>query len=324
MKKKAFITGITGQDGSYLSEFLLEKDYEVYGLVRRLSKPNTNNINHILNDIELIDGDMCDQSSLYKAIKSVKPDEVYNLAAQSFVATSWKQPELTINVNAQGNVRVLEALRLFAPSAKFYQASTSELFGKNHNQKKLTEKTRFEPCSPYGYSKLLAYWATVNYRDSYNMFAVNGILFNHESPRRGIEFVTRKISDGVAKIKLNIEDKIKLGNLDAYRDWGYSKDYVEAMWLMLQNEKPENYVISMGKAHSIKDFLEHAFNYVGIKDWEKYVETDPRFLRPVDIKKLCGDSRKAKKELNWKPKTSFKQLVEMMVQNDLDLLKNGK
>lgn len=317
-QKKALITGITGQDGSYLAELLLKKDYKVYGTVRRLSTPNMENISHIAHDVELLSADLLDQSSLADAVREAQPDEVYNLAAQSFVQTSWTQPVLTGEFTALGVTRMLEAIRTVNPKIKFYQASSSEMFGKvvEVPQK---ETTRFHPRSPYGVAKAYGHYITLNYRESYNMFAVSGILFNHESPRRGIEFVTRKISNAVARISLGKQDKLELGNMDAKRDWGFAGDYVEAMWLMLQQEKPEDFVISTGETHSVKEFVELAFKAVGITDWKKYVVSNhPKHLRPAEVDLLIGDSSKAKKELGWTSKTSFAQLAEIMVQADLE------
>lgn len=314
--KKAFITGITGQDGSYLAEFLLKKGYKVYGLKRRTATPNIENIRHIKKEIELIPGDVQDLYSLIKAFKTVQPDEVYNLAAQSYVGTSWDQPILTGAVTALGVLNMLEAARLTAPDVKFYQASSSEMFGKAVEipQK---ETTPFYPRSPYAAAKVYGHWMTVNYRESYSLFACSGILFNHESPRRGLEFVTRKISDGVAKIKLGLEKELKLGNLEAKRDWGYAGDYVEAMWLMLQQEKPDDYVIATGETHTVKEFVCTAFRHVGL-DWRDYVIQDPKLFRPAEVDILLGDASKAQKKLNWKPKVSFEELVKMMVDKDLE------
>ncbi len=322
-RKRALITGITGQDGSYLAEFLLKKGYEVFGLTRRTSTMNFERIKGIVDKIELIQGDLIDQGSLDEAIKEVQPDEVYNLAAQSFVPTSWNQPVLTGEVTALGVTRVLEAIRKVKPDTKFYQASSSEMFGKVREVPQ-NEKTPFYPRSPYGVSKVYGHWITVNYRESYNLFAVSGILFNHESPRRGLEFVTRKISYGVARIKLGLAKKLVLGNLDAKRDWGYAPDYVEAMWLMLQQDKPDDYVISTGETHSVREFVQLAFEVVGIKNWQSYVQQDPKFMRPAEVEILVGDSSKARTELKWKPRTSFSQLVEIMVKADLQRLQQEK
>jgi len=320
--QKALITGITGQDGSYLAEFLLEKGYKVFGMVRRSSVERFDRIDHIVDKIHLIQGDITDQSSLDEAIKVTNPDEVYNLCAQSFVPTSWNQPTLTANVNALGTARILEAIRKHKPDAKFYQASSSEMFGKVQEIPQ-TEKTSFYPRSPYGVSKVYAHYITVNYRESYNIFACSGICFNHESPRRGLEFVTRKVSNGVAKIKLGLLKKLKMGNLEAKRDWGYAGDFVEAMWLMLQQDKPDDYVIATGETHSVRELVELAFGFAEL-DWQKYVETDPAFLRPVDVAALVGNAIKAKEKLGWTPKTTFKQLVEMMVKSDMKMLQGTK
>lgn len=316
MLKTAFITGITGQDGSYLAELLLSKGYTVYGLVRRLSTPNVRNIEHILDKITVLDGDLADQSSLISTLSIAQPDEIYNLAAQSFVQTSFKQPVYTTDVNGLGVVRLLEAMRITCPEARFYQASTSELFG-NAKETPQNENTPFCPRSPYGFSKLLSYWATVNYRESYGLHASNGILFNHESPRRGLEFVTRKITDGIAKIKFGLGKELVLGNLDARRDWGYAPEYVEAMWLMLQQKEPDEYVIATGKTHSVKELVELAFEYAGLGSWENYIKVDKRYVRPAEIHLLCGDCSKARKKLDWKPKTKFKDLVRIMVEADI-------
>ncbi len=322
--KKALITGITGQDGSYLAELLLSKGYKVYGLVRRLSTPNLENIKHIYDQVQLIPGDLLDQGSLTDAIKESEADEIYNLAAQSFVKASWSQPVLTGEFTGLGVTRMLEAIRTVNPKARFYQASSSEMFGKvvETPQK---ETTRFHPRSPYGVAKVYGHYITLNYRESYDIFACSGILFNHESPRRGIEFVTRKITDAVARISLGKQDKLELGNLDAKRDWGFAGDYVEAMWRMLQQDKPDDYVIATGENHSVKEFVQEAFKVVGIDSWEKYVNYDnPLHLRPAEVDYLIGDYSKAKDKLGWTPKTSFKQLVEMMVKADLEREKENK
>ena len=318
--KTALITGISGMDGSHLADFLLEKGYKVYGMERRSSYVNNINTKHLEDQVTILTGDMTDQNSLFRCLKESNPDEVYNLAAQSFVGESWNTPEQTSNVTGLGVLRVLEAIREFNPKIKFYQASSSEMFGRMV-ENPANENTPFYPRSPYGVSKLYGHWITKNYRESYDMYACSGILFNHESERRGIEFVTRKISDGVAKIKLGLADYITLGNLDAERDWGYAPDYVEAMWLMLQQNTPDDYVIATGEKHSIRDFLEASFNYIGINDWESYVKQDARFMRPAEVDVLRGDYTKANKELNWTPKTSFNELVKIMVDNDLKLLK---
>ena len=318
MTKSALITGITGQDGSYLAEFLLNKGYKVFGTVRRLSTPNMENIKHLVHDVELLSADLLDQSSLADAVKEAQPDEVYNLAAQSFVKASWDQPVLTGEFTALGVTRILEAIRSVNPKIKYYQASSSEMFGKvvEVPQK---ETTRFHPRSPYGVAKAYGHYITLNYRESYNMFAVSGILFNHESPRRGIEFVTRKITNAVARIHLGKQDKLELGNMDAKRDWGYAADYVEAMWLMLQQDAPEDFVIATGETHSVREFVELAFASVGIKDWEKYVVSNhPKHVRPAEVDLLIGDSSKAEKVLGWKPKTTFPELVDMMVKADIE------
>ena len=316
--KKALITGISGQDGSYLAEFLLKKGYEVYGVERRCSTKNRINTDHIQDKIHWLNADLSDQNSLLRAIRTADPDEVYNLAAQSFVGESWNTPEHTSNVTGLGVLRMLEAIREFNPEIKFYQASSSEMFGRMV-ENPANENTPFYPRSPYGVAKLYGHWITKNYRESYDMFACSGILFNHESERRGIEFVTRKISDGVVKIKLGLADHITLGNLDAKRDWGYAPDYVEAMWMMLQQDTPEDYVIATGETYSIKDFLDIAFEHVGISNWKPYIKQDPRFMRPAEVDVLRGDHTKAKLEMEWIPQTNFKELVIKMVDNDLKL-----
>lgn len=313
--KKALITGITGQDGSYLADFLLAKGYKVYGLERRSSQKNRKNIEHILDKIEIISGDLLDESSIVHAIKEADPDEVYNLAAQSFVHESWKQPVFTGEVTGLGAVRVLEAIRQVNPKIKFYQASSSEMFGKVQESPQ-AEKTPFYPRSPYGVAKLYAHWITVNYRESYGMFTTSGILFNHESPRRGLEFVTRKITNTAVKIKLGLASELRLGNLDAKRDWGFAGDYVEAMWLMMQQEKPDDYVIATGETHTVREFVQETFGNLGL-DWEKYVKIDDKFLRPAEVQLLIGDATKAKKKLGWESKVNFKELVKMMVEEDL-------
>ena len=320
--KTAFITGINGMDGSHLADLLLTRGYKVYGMERRSSNINDVNTKHLKDKITILNGDMTDQNSLLRCLKECNPDEVYNLAAQSFVGQSWNTPEHTSEVTGLGVLRMLEAIREYNPKIKFYQASSSEMFGRMvENPAK--ETTPFYPRSPYGVSKLYGHWITKNYRESYDMFACSGILFNHESERRGIEFVTRKISDGVARIKLGLADHITLGNLDAKRDWGYAPDYVEAMWMMLQQETPEDYVIATGETHSIRDFLTEAFNHVGIKNWEPYIKQDPRFMRPAEVDVLRGDYTKAKEEMEWVPQTNFSELVKKMVDNDLELLKNA-
>lgn len=314
--KRALITGITGQDGSYLAELLLEKGYEVYGIVRRLSTPNIARIEHLTDKINLVEGDLTDQSSLNSAMKRVEPCEVYNLAAQSFVGTSWNQPVLTGDVTGMGAVRLLEAVRHFCEDARVYQASSSEMFGKV-SESPQNENTKFYPRSPYGCAKVYAYWICVNYRESYNMFISNGILFNHESEKRGLEFVTRKITDGVARIYHGRAKELRLGNLEAKRDWGYAKDYVEAMWLMLQQKKPDDYVIAIGESHSVKEFVELAFLEVGL-DWKDYVKVDSKFLRPAEVDLLVGDASKAERELGWKSRVKFEDLVKIMVKADLE------
>ncbi|MBI2621312.1 MAG: GDP-mannose 4,6-dehydratase [Candidatus Levybacteria bacterium] len=321
---KALITGITGQDGPYLAEFLLSKGYHVYGLVRRLSTPNLENIHHIRDQVELLSGDLLDQGSITDAISETEPDEVYNLAAQSFVKASWEQPVLTGEFTALGVTRVLEAIRTVNPKIKFYQASSSEMFGKV-TESPQKETTRFHPRSPYGVAKVYGHYTTVNYRESYGIFACSGILFNHESPRRGIEFVTRKISNGVARIKLGKQKKLELGSLEPKRDWGFSGDYVEAMWLMLAQDKPDDYVVATGENHSVREFVELAFEAVEIKNWEDFVISNvSHHLRPAEVDYLVGDASKARKVLGWKPKTTFRQLVEMMVKADLELEKRNK
>lgn len=319
MKRRALITGITGQDGSYLAEFLLKKGYKVFGITRRTSTPNYERIVHFQDQIELLPGDLLDQQSLTSAVTQADPDEIYNLAAQSFVQTSWSQPVLTGEFTALGATRMLEAMRQVKPNAKFYQASSSEMFGQAE-QTPQTEKTPFHPRSPYGVAKVYAHWITINYRESYDMFAVSGILFNHESPRRGLEFVTRKISHNVAKIHLGMQENFTLGNLDAKRDWGFAGDYVEAMWMMLQQEKADDYVIATGENHSVREFAEEAFKVIGIKSWQNHVKTSKEFMRPAEVDFLIGDASKAKRILGWKPKVDFKSLVKMMVESDIGLL----
>lgn len=317
-QKRALITGVTGQDGSYLAEFLLKKGYKVFGLERRTSQKHRININHLLHPVEkitLISGDLLDESSLLQALLISKPDEVYNLAAQSFVHESWKQPIYTGDVTALGALRILEAIRHVNPKTKFYQASSSEMFGAAKETPQ-NENTPFYPRSPYAVSKVYAHLSAVNHRESFGMFAVGGILFNHESPRRGIEFVTRKITTTAAKIKLGLAKDLKLGNLDAQRDWGFAGDYVEAMWLMLQQQEPKNYVVATGVTHSVKDFIEASFGRLGL-DWKKYIKVDKQFIRPAEVYHLRGDASRAKKELGWKPKVDFKMLVNMMVDSDL-------
>ena len=317
--KRALITGINGMDGSYLADLLLEKDYEIYGMERRSSSKNRINTGHLEGRVTFVNGDLTDQNSLVRVLRESDPDEVYNLGAQSFVGESWNTPEQTSDVTGMGCLRMLEAIREYGKDIKFYQASTSEMFGKMV-ENPANENTPFYPRSPYGVAKLYAHWMTKNYRESYDMFNVSGILFNHESERRGIEFVTRKITDGVAKVHLGYEDHIKLGNLDSRRDWGYAPDYVECIWLMLQQDKPEDFVIATGVSHSIRDFLDVAFNCVGIDDWSNYVVQDERYMRPAEIDVLCGDSTKAREVLDWKPKTSFEEMVRRMVTKDIGLL----
>jgi GDPmannose 4,6-dehydratase len=314
--KRALITGITGQDGSYLAEFLLGKGYQVSGLVRRSSTLNFERIAHIQDRLELVSGDLTDQSSLLLALEQTKPQEVYNLAAQSFVQASWTQPILTGDVTGLGTTRMLEAVRMHDRTIRFYQASSSEMFGKVMAVPQ-REDTPFYPRSPYGVAKVYGHWATVNYRESFDLFAVSGILFNHESPRRGLEFVTRKVTDAVARIKLGLEHEVRLGNLDAKRDWGFAGDYVRAMWLMLQQEQPEDYVIATGETHSVEELVEVAFSHVGL-DWHDYVVQDPRFMRPAEVDLLIGDPAKAKAKLKWEPEVTFDRLVRMMVDADLE------
>jgi GDPmannose 4,6-dehydratase len=317
--KKALITGVTGQDGSYLAEFLLKQGYEVIGMVRRTSTVNFQRIQHIQDKLTLAQGDLLDQSSLVDIVREHHPYEVYNLAAQSFVPTSWKQPVLTGEFTALGVTRVLEAIRMVDPTMRFYQASSSEIFGKVR-QAPQNEKTPFYPRSPYGVAKVYGHWLTVNYRESYDMFACSGILFNHESPRRGMEFVTRKVTYGAAKIKLGLANELHLGNLDAQRDWGFAGDYVKAMWLMLQQNQPDDYVVATGKTHSVRNLCEEAFSYLGL-DWEDHVVVDPAFIRPAEVDRLVGDASKARQVLGWRPAVSFPELIHMMVDADLALLR---
>ena len=316
MSKSALITGITGQDGSYLAELLLEKGYEVHGLARRTSSPSHGRIEQVLRDVTLHSGDLIDQRSLRQAIDLAQPDEIYNLGAMSYVAASWHQPVLTGEVTGLGVTNVLEAMRDVAPEARFYQASSSEMYGSTPHAPQ-NETTPFHPRSPYGVAKVFGHHITVNYRESYGLYTCSGILFNHESPRRGIEFVTRKISRTTAEIKLGLADELSLGNLDAKRDWGYARDYVEAMWLMLQQDEPDDYVIATGVEHSVRDFVARAFEHAGL-DIEKHVKVDPSLLRPADIENLMGDSSKAREKLGWEPRTSFEELVRMMVDADLE------
>jgi len=321
--KTALITGILGQDGPYLAQLLLEKDYKVYGLIRRYTNPNFSNLDYlgITDKIDYITGDLTDEASLINIIKTIRPDEVYNLAAQSFVGASWDQATLTTEINAIGALYLLNAIKFFSPNTKFYQASTSEMFGNSSVNGIQDEETPFHPRSPYAIAKLYSYWITNNFKESYGMFCCNGILFNHESPIRGKEFVTRKITEGVAKIKLGLVKEIRLGNLDSKRDWGFAGDYVEAMYLMMQQEKPDNYIISTGITHSIRDFCEIAFKHAGISDWEKYIVIDPQFKRPAELFTLQGKSDKARNVLGWMPEVKFEDLVEMMVEADLQRLK---
>jgi GDPmannose 4,6-dehydratase len=318
-KKRALITGITGQDGSYLAELLLEKGYEVHGMVRRASTEKFERIDHLRDRVTLHQGDLLDHRSLTDTLRDSNPDEIYNLAAMSFVHTSWIQPVLTAEFTGVGVTRLLEAMREVCPEARFYQASSSEMFGKVREVPQ-NEDTAFYPRSPYGVAKAYGHFITVNYRESYDLHATSGILFNHESPRRGLEFVTRKITWHAAAIKLGLEKELSLGNLDAKRDWGYAKDYVEAMWAMLQQDTPEDFVIATGETHSVKDCVQVAFDEVGV-DWEKHVKIDQKFVRPAEVDLLIGDYGKAKKQLGWEPKTSFEELIRLMVRADLDLLK---
>ena len=317
--KTALITGVTGQDGSYLAELLLKKDYEVYGIVRRSSSSNFERIKHIQDDLKLLQGDLLDQNSLIEAIEGSCPDEVYNLGAQSFVPTSWNQPVLTGEFTALGVTRILEAIRLVNKKIRFYQASSSEMFGKVAEVPQ-NEQTVFYPRSPYGVAKLYAHWITVNYRESYDLFCCSGILFNHESPRRGLEFVTKKVSNGVARIKMGLSNELRMGNLDAKRDWGFAGDFVEAMWLMVQQDEPEDYVISTDEAHSVKELVEVAFNHVGL-NWKDYVVVDHKFVRPAEVDLLLGDSAKARNKLKWQPKVKFEELIRMMVDYDIERYK---
>ena len=316
--KRALITGINGMDGSHLADFLLGKGYEVYGMERRSSSKNRTNTSHLEGKITFINGDLSDQNSLLRCVKESNPDEVYNLGSQSFVGESWNTPEQTSDVTGLGVLRVLEAIREYGKSIKFYQASTSEMFGRMENL--ANEDTPFYPRSPYGVAKLYGHWIAKNYRESYDMFNCCGILFNHESERRGIEFVTRKITDGVARIHLGLQDKIVLGNLDTKRDWGYAPDYVESMWMMLQQDEPDDYVVATGKTHSLGEFLDSAFQHIGITNWEKYVGQDERYMRPADVFYLAGDSTKAREDFGWTPKTSFEEMISKMVANDIELL----
>ena len=319
---RALITGITGQDGSYLADLLLEKGYEVYGMVRRSSVEKLDRIEHIRDRVKFVQADLLDQLSIISAIREADPDEVYNLAAMSFVPTSWSQPVLTGEFTAIGVTRMLEAIRLVNKNIKFYQASSSEMFGKVR-QNPQNENTPFHPRSPYGVAKVYGHYITVNYRESYGIFAASGILFNHESPRRGLEFVTKKVTNAVAKIKMGLAESLYLGNLDAKRDWGYAKDYVEAMWLMLQQESPDDYVISTGETHSVKEWVQASFSCLDL-DWEKYVKMDEKLLRPAEVDLLIGDSTKARDKLGWKPQVNFEGLVKLMVEHDYNELKNER
>jgi len=316
--KRALITGINGMDGSHLADFLLDKGYEVYGMERRSSSKNRTNTSHLEGKITFINGDLSDQNSLLRCVKESNPDEVYNLGSQSFVGESWNTPEQTGDVTGLGVLRMLEAIREYGKPIKFYQASTSEMFGRMENF--ASENTPFYPRSPYGVAKLYGHWIAKNYRESYDMFNCCGILFNHESERRGMEFVTRKITDGVARIHLGLQDKIILGNLDTKRDWGYAPDYVESMWLMLQQDEPDDYVVATGKTHSLGEFLDYAFQHIGITDWDKYIGQNPKYMRPADVFYLAGDSTKAREKLGWSPRTSFDDMVSRMVKNDRELL----
>jgi GDPmannose 4,6-dehydratase len=319
--RRALVTGITGQDGSYLAELLLDKGYEVHGMVRRSSTETFQRIEGIRDQITLHTGDLLDQRSLVDVLRACEPDEIYNLAAMSFVAASWSQPVLTAEFSAVGVTRILEAMREAAPEARFYQASSSEMFGQVREVPQ-TERTPFYPRSPYGVAKAYGHFITVNYRESYDLFACSGILFNHESERRGLEFVTRKVTHGAAQVKLGLADDVALGNLDAERDWGYAKDYVEAMWLMLQQDEPDDYVIATGEAHSVRDLVNVAFGHVGL-DAEPHVRIDPRFLRPAEVEHLIGDASKAREQLGWEPRTSFEEMIRLMVDSDLELLERG-
>ncbi|OGP91531.1 MAG: GDP-mannose 4,6-dehydratase [Deltaproteobacteria bacterium RBG_16_47_11] len=315
--EKALITGITGQDGSYLAEFLLEKGYRVFGMVRRTSTINFERISHIQEKLDIIQGDLLDQNSLIEALRSSEPDEIYNLAAQSFVPTSWNQPVLTGEFTALGVTRMLEAIRIVNPKIRFYQASSSEMFGKIRETPQ-NEKTPFYPRSPYGVAKVYGHWMTINYRESYGMFCCSGISFNHESPRRGMEFVSRKVTSAAARIKLGLQKELRMGNLDARRDWGFAGDYVEAMYLMLQQDEPDDYIIATGISHSVKDLVRVAFDHVGL-DWKDYVRTDPSLLRPAEVDCLLGDSKRTKTKLGWQPRVAFDGLIKMMVEHDLQL-----
>ncbi len=326
MAKKALITGILGQDGPYLAKFLLKKGYKVYGMIRRYSMPHFENLDFldITNEVEYVEGDLNDESSLFTAIRNIRPEEVYNLAAQSFVGSSWEQAKLTTEINALGVLYLLNAIKFSCPTAKFYQASTSEMFGTSNTNGYQDEDTPFHPRSPYAISKVYGYWMTINFRESYGLFSCNGILFNHESPLRGIQFVTRKITDGVARIKLGMANELRLGNLEARRDWGFAGDYVEAMYLILQQDKPDDYLVATGQSHSVKEFVVAAFAAAGVDNWNKYVKTDPRFLRPAEVPDLKGKADKAHKALQWKPKVTFEELVKMMVKADIKRIQDKK
>lgn len=319
MAKTALVTGILGQDGPYLAKYLIGKGYQVYGLIRRYSNPNFSNLDYVgvTNDVEYVEGDMNDEASLLNLVRTLHPDEIYNLAAQSFVKSSFEQAKLTTEVNSLGPLFLLNAIKFFSPITRYYQASTSEMFGLQHTNGYQDENTPFHPRSPYGVSKVYAYWMTVNYRESYGLYACNGILFNHESPIRGKQFVTRKITDGVARIKAGLAKELRLGNLEAKRDWGFAGDYVEAMYLMLQQKQADDYVIGSGENHSVREFVELAFKYAEIDDWKKYVVIDPQFKRPAEVPNLKAKGDKSIKKLNWKPKVSFDELVKMMVEADL-------
>lgn len=321
MTKRALITGITGQDGSYLAEFLLEKGYEVYGMVRRTSTVRYERIQHIQSQIQIVQGDMGDHASLITAISTIQPDEIYNLAAQSFVPTSWNQPVFTGDITGLGVTRILDAVRSVNPQIKYYQASSSEMFGKVREVPQ-KESTPFYPRSPYGVAKVYGHWITVNYRESYDLFTCSGILFNHESPRRGLEFVTRKVTHHAAMIKLELAKEIRIGNLESQRDWGFAGDYVRAMWLMLQQDEPDDYVIATGKTHSVERLLEVAFGHVGL-NWRDYTVQDPQFMRPAEVDLLVGDASKAKRKLGWQPEVSFEELIGMMVDSDLKKLRDN-
>jgi len=323
MSKTALVTGILGQDGPYLAKLLLEKGYKVYGLMSRYSNPHFDNTDYlgITEKVDFIEGDLTDESSLMSIIKGIRPDEVYNLAAQSFVGSSWEQARLTTEVNSLGVLSILNSIKFFSPATRFYQASTSEMFGSNVTDGDYQdENTPFHPRSPYGVSKVYAYWMTVNYRESFNLYTTNGILFNHESPLRGIQFVTRKVTDGVARIKLGLSKELLLGNLEAKRDWGFAGDYVEAMYLMLQQEEPDDFVVGTGNTHSVREMVELAFSYAGIENWEEHVRIDPRFKRPAEVTHLKSRPTKVKEKLGWEPKVSFPELIKMMVEADLKRL----